>query len=123
MNFISAESNVFHLDSPDALGKLYGPSPDPTYPREIAKKLATLCITLNEYPTIRYQASSRFAYEISTSLHAYLVEYKQSDKSGSYWAHGDEGHMERDRGQILILDRSYDPLSPLMHEYTYQAMV
>jgi syntaxin-binding protein 1 len=34
-----------------------------------------------------------------------------------------QGHMERDRSTLLLLDRSLDVLSPLMHEFTYQAMV
>eukprot|EP01036_Dinobryon_divergens_P036431 gene36431-47435_t len=123
MNFISAENNAFHLDANDALPKLYGPSPEPDYTRVIATRLATLCITLNELPMIRYQSSSRFAYEIAAILTNILQEHKLADTTGTFWCHGEEGHMDRERGQLLILDRSYDPISPLMHEYTYQSMI
>jgi hypothetical protein len=44
-------------------------------------------------------------------------------RNPTWWYHGDEGHTERERGQVLILDRTFDPLTPLMHEYTYSAMV
>lgn len=122
MNFISAESNVFHLDMPDTLSRLFGNAADPQCPSVIAQKLATLCITLNEYPSIRYLGSSRFAQETATVLNRLLTDFKRSNAS-TFWTYGDEGHQDRDRGQLLLLDRSFDPLSPLMHEYTYQAMV
>jgi hypothetical protein len=29
----------------------------------------------------------------------------------------------KERGTLLILDRTIDPVAPLMHEFTYQALV
>lgn len=121
MNFVSAESNAFHLDMPDTLSRFHGNAPDSTCPRVIARKLATLAITLNEYPTIRYQNGSRHATEIARTLHDILTQFKSGNPA--FWCHGEDAHQERDRGQFMILDRTFDPLSPLMHEYTYQAMV
>jgi syntaxin-binding protein 1 len=122
MDFISAESNVFHLDMPRTLGNLFGNPTDTLCPSVMAHKLATLCISLNEYPSIRYLGSSRYAQETATVLNRLLTDFKRTNAS-TFWTYGDEGHQDRDRGQLLVLDRSFDPLSPLMHEYTYQAMV
>lgn len=122
MDFISVESNVFHLDMPRTLGSMFGNPPDSLCPSAMARKLATLCISLNEYPSIRYLGSSRYAQETATVLNRLLTDFKRAN-SKTFWTYGDEGHQDRDRGQLLILDRSFDPLSPLMHEYTYQAMV
>jgi Sec1 family len=87
---------------------------------EIASRLASLCITLNEAPIIRYQNGSEFAKLIATLVHTYLSEYKI--RNPLHWSHGDASHSERERGVLLVVDRSYDPLTPLMHEYTYQSL-
>ncbi|KAJ1390645.1 Sec1-like protein, partial [Ochromonadaceae sp. CCMP2298] len=121
LDFVSAESNVFHFDSTDALEKLYGAEKDAGYTSMLGKKLATLCITLNEHPSIRYQGSSTYAQEIATALNQTILQHKRSNPT--FWTYGDDHvHHERERAQIIILDRSFDCLSPLMHEYTYQAM-
>lgn len=121
LDFICAETNVFHFDMSDALEKLYGTAKDASFPAQLGKRLANLCITLNEHPSIRYQGSSAYAREIATSLHQTILQYKRTNPT--FWTYGDDHiHHERERAQILILDRSFDCLSPLMHEYTYQAM-
>lgn len=121
LDFIAAESNVFHFDQEDALEKLYGTAADPNCPAALGKKLANICITLNEHPSIRYQGSSAYARDIATAMNQSILQYKRANSA--FWTYGDAAnHNERERGQILILDRSFDCLSPLMHEYTYQAM-
>lgn len=122
LDFLAVESNVFHFDKSDALEKLYGiNTKDPQFTSLLGRKLASVCISLNEHPSIRYQGSSPYAKEIATSLHQTILSYKRNNPS--FWTYGDDNiHHERERGQILILDRSFDCLSPLMHEYTYQAM-
>jgi len=41
----------------------------------------------------------------------------------SWWFHGGQSHTQRSRSTLLILDRASDPLTPIMHEFTYEAMV
>jgi syntaxin-binding protein 1 len=119
LDFLTIESIVFHLDQPNALEKIYSISPDPSFPAFIGKKLMNVCISLNEHPCIRYQGNSRFAHEVATSLHQGLLQYKRLN--AGFWCYGDDRHTERERAQILILDRSFDALSPLIHEFSYQA--
>jgi syntaxin-binding protein 1 len=121
LDFLCLESNVWHLDQPNSMDKLYSVTPDNSYPALLGRRLANLCITLNEHPCIRYQGSSQFSRDIATALHQTLQQYKRNNPA--FWCYGDDRHNERERAQILILDRSFDPLTPLMHEYTYQAMV
>lgn len=123
IEYLSPESNVFHLDLQEKslLSGFYGISPDPTLAPMVGKKLATLCISLNEHPSIRYQGTSRYAKAIAETVHATLVAYKRANPSVQF--NGDDAHADRDRGQLLILDRTFDPVAPIMHEFTYQCMV
>jgi hypothetical protein len=120
VNFLAVESHVFHLDMPDALARLYGATPDPQCPTVMGQKLATLCITLNEYPSIRYLGSSPYCRAVATVVHQTLTQYKR--QNSDFVANGDDS-VGRERGHLLVLDRSFDTITPLMHEYTYQTMV
>jgi syntaxin-binding protein 1 len=121
LDFLAQESNVFQFKLDNTLEKLFGTAKDSTYAAFLGRKLANVCITLNEHPSIRFQGNSPHAREIATSLHQTILSYKRANPT--FWTYGDDHiHHERERAQILILDRSFDCLSPLMHEYTYQAM-
>jgi syntaxin-binding protein 1 len=120
VNFLSSESNVFHLDFPNSLGKVFGVTPEPNFLRTVANKLSTVCITLNEFPIIKYQASSIIARTIATIVQQDLIRYK--GKNPGHWTHGDPTHPDKERAVFLILDRSFDALTPLMHDFSYQAM-
>lgn len=121
IDFLSSENNVFQFDLPKTLEKLHGSLPDPNYPAILGRKLATLCITLNEHPCIRFQASSPYCREIATVLHETLLKFKNSNPD--FVVHGEDERGDGERGHMLILDRTFDTITPLMHEYTYQAMV
>lgn len=77
IDFLATESNVFEFGLPDTLLNLHGSLPDPDYPALLGKKLATVCITLNEYPCIRFQSSSPYCREIATTLNYLLLQYKR----------------------------------------------
>jgi len=77
--------------------------------------IAALLLSLKvRKPCIRYQRSSDVAFQISESL--YRLTYCQG-----------EGLFATERGSIeplvLILDRTSDPVTPLLTQWTYQAMV
>jgi len=120
LDFIACESGSFHLDMKNCLPRLFGNSPDTHLQQLIAKKLTTVCISLNEHPSIRYQAGSKIAQNIAHALDENLKAYRRANPKGTF--NGDDAQGERERAQLLLVDRSFDPLTPIMHEYSYQCM-
>lgn len=123
VDFVAKENRAFHFDMPMCLRELFfsSRSTSSTVLATIVDKLVTVCATLNEYPHIRYPANSTICQSLAEAFHRQMNEFVAA--APSWWYYGMQGHMERDRSTLLLLDRSIDVLSPLMHEFTYQAMV
>lgn len=126
MEFIPNQTCAFHLNMkhPSYFSQLYrNPASGGASPVDlmIAEKLVTVCATLNEYPHIRFRESSRVAKSIARIFSQKFTEF--IGKNSSWWYHGDSDHTDRGRATLLILSRADDCLSPLIHEFTYQAMV
>jgi hypothetical protein len=109
LEFLAPEPQLFHFDSPNALHSLYLSDRSDYELRAVATKLSTVCAALQERPTIRFRASSRLA----TSLAALLDERLKALPAVA----------SASRGTLIIVDRLTDLRAPLLHEFTYQAMV
>mmetsp|Transcript_1481 Transcript_1481/g.3326 ORF Transcript_1481/g.3326 Transcript_1481/m.3326 type:complete len:594 (-) Transcript_1481:583-2364(-) len=76
--------------------------------------LFALLLALKKKPAIRYQASSKDAEHIAALLSQHLDQHQENL---------DFGRGEDLPALLLILDRSDDPVTPLLNQWTYQAMV
>ena len=118
-DFIAVESHCFTFDKKGTIPNLYFPPATNTLSLELSdlsRHLVSLCLTMHEYPYVRYvegsglsQGLAKFFHEEMATTISKLPDWKYSE--------------QRERGTLLIIDRSTDVTAPLMHEYTFQAMV
>ncbi|XP_005805273.1 syntaxin-binding protein 3 [Xiphophorus maculatus] len=117
ISFLPQEAQVFTCDDPGAFRRIYSPhSQDKSKTLEtLADQLVTLCATLNEYPGVRYKKDNMLnAQTLAELVDNKLARHYELDDSGK--------KKEKTQAQLLIVERGFDPVSPILHELTYQAM-
>jgi len=86
-------------------------------------KIVSICVSLGEYPIIRYHNPQNSVHEASV-LCSHLARFVQLELDQYAKFHEDfPPPSPRPRGALIITDRSMDLFAPLLHEFTYQAMV
>lgn len=85
-------------------------------------QIVSLCVSLGENPIIRYYRPRNSQHEASV-LCQHLARFVQEELDTYAQYHADfPPPVNRPRGALFITDRSMDLVSPLVHEFTYQAM-
>eukprot|EP00903_Cladosiphon_okamuranus_P017508 g16126.t1 len=134
MDFLVPEMQSYHLDMGSLSGagevdpaghfrELYGGRGQGRAMASIAQRLVTLCATLGEFPHIRFAADGGGRTEgVARTFQANMEEFVSNSPTWSFRGQ-DSRASDGGRATLLLLDRADDPLSPLMHEFTYQCLV
>ena len=81
---------------------------------ELANRLFTVCAIHMEKPYIQYQKGSEFSRVLASILHEQFEDFYQGDN---------QRLIKEPRGSLLILDRTFDLISPIAHDFFYQTNV
>ncbi|KAI3636808.1 hypothetical protein MIR68_005075 [Amoeboaphelidium protococcarum] len=132
LDYLVLESAVFICERPWSLLTFFGTEVSNEQQNKefhsIAKQIASFCISLNEFPFIRYssipQQQQTIGFDRITSKLAALVyeQLEQYADDDDQYPSKDPAYLGKGRSQLIILDRSFDVTSPIIHEFTYQAM-
>lgn len=110
-DYFTINRDFFTLNMPSVI------STDPTtharFLTRIREGLAAVLLSLKKKPIIRYQKNSELCQRVAQELSRKMVEERFLFDAG-----------QRGSGAVLLLlDRRNDPVTPLLSQWTYQAMV
>mmetsp|Transcript_13343 Transcript_13343/g.53824 ORF Transcript_13343/g.53824 Transcript_13343/m.53824 type:complete len:414 (+) Transcript_13343:407-1648(+) len=112
-SFVPVDPSLFSLEF--SFGMNYSPSDKSLRATDrVVEGISSLLLSLKWKPAIRFQRSSSRCRRVAEEIHrlAYIQEpglFDFRQKVGDY--------------QLIVLDRMEDPVTPLLSQWTYQAMV
>ncbi|KAJ3128579.1 vacuolar sorting protein VPS33/slp1 [Nowakowskiella sp. JEL0407] len=124
VDFIAHEPHVFSFDNPVAMHAIYN-APTPSHLdfelKNLAVRLTSVLAALGEYPYIRYH--DPHAGHKGVPLTGKLARMLTTELDNlSEHDHSFPPRTSYQPATLILLDRSIDVISPLLHEHTYQAM-
>ncbi|CAD6593893.1 MAG: vacuolar sorting protein VPS33/slp1 [Alectoria sarmentosa] len=126
VDFYPLESHLITFRDPWSFPTLFHPACNQLVRKHmdgLAQKIVSICVSLGEYPTIRYHSPLNPAHEASV-LCSHLARFVQLELDQYAKFHEDfPPPSPRPRGALIITDRSMDLFAPVVHEFTYQAMI
>eukprot|EP00301_Raphidiophrys_heterophryoidea_P024191 c7767_g1_i1.p1 GENE.c7767_g1_i1~~c7767_g1_i1.p1 ORF type:complete len:613 (-),score=164.64 c7767_g1_i1:166-1962(-) len=117
LDFLVPESQAVSFDLEQPLG-IYSTSNTLNVSNMKEKTVAgivSLLLTLQDFPMIRYAAETPRAKDIAFQVQTRIQELKR--QSSSLFK------STTQPATLLVLDRGHDAIAPLLHEFSYQAMV
>lgn len=129
IDYFPREANVVTFREPWSFHALYHPACDSlvrSHLETLTQKIVSICISLGEYPLIRYykppehrrHAADVLCYHIASFVQGALDEYARDERNNF----PPQSQAVRPRSVLFITDRSMDLASAFVHELTYQAI-
>ncbi|KAL1874782.1 hypothetical protein VTK73DRAFT_136 [Phialemonium thermophilum] len=125
VDFFPRESHLVTFRDPWSFPVLYHPACNHLvreHMETLARKITSICVSLGEYPKVRYYRPRNATHEASV-LCSHLARFVQEELDNyAQWNRDFPPQTSRPQGVLVITDRSMDLIAPLLHEFTYQAM-
>ena len=133
LEYQTKDMHTFTTGQQGALSSFFGDKkPDKEFSEaaEVAAcRLATLLSSLNEFPSIRYKdagvdgkGGTSPASAVAQRLYRTMLALRNRSSSGSN--NSDSSHLPQfPTCDVLILDRSIDPIAPVAREWSYEALL
>ncbi|KAJ1664399.1 syntaxin binding protein 1 [Coemansia sp. RSA 1813] len=86
----------------------------------ISKKLTNVCGALKETPVVRYLLLDQDTYGDTKARPLAFLFHTEMDRIREALPQNAENKQQ---SELIIIDRSADPFAPILHEFTYEAMV
>ncbi|KAI5920197.1 Sec1 family protein [Camillea tinctor] len=125
VDYFPRESHLVTFKDPWSFPILYHPACNGLirkHMQDLAQKVTGLCVSLGEYPKVRYYRPKNPTHEAAV-LASHLARFI-SEELDEYaqWNPNFPPPTSRPQGVLIVTDRSMDLMAPLLHEFTYQAM-
>ncbi|KAJ2685491.1 vacuolar protein sorting-associated protein 45 [Coemansia spiralis] len=114
-DFYAPTPCLFHIGLTPSVHPLFaeGHSWNPGALGRTVQGLCALLLSLKKRPNIRYERNSAMALKLGQEL-----EYLMSHEAGLFGTKGVDSHA-----QLFIVDRKNDPVTPLLTQWTYHALL
>ncbi|GLJ29022.1 hypothetical protein SUGI_0572840 [Cryptomeria japonica] len=117
-DFVAVDPYHFSLNLPSNYVYMLQPVSDPQNSQRFCDRvvdgIAAVFLALKRRPVVRYQSSSDIARRIAQEIARLMYE----EESGLF-----DFRRSEVAPLLLVLDRRDDPVTPLLNQWTYQAMV
>ncbi|XP_024530401.1 SNARE-interacting protein KEULE [Selaginella moellendorffii] len=127
LEYLAIDMQGFVTDNDRALQQLFGEQKELDFVLDtVARRLTTVFASFREFPYIRYRAArSAAANSTAATTNSDLLPTKLAacvwDRLMKYKSSLPD-FPQNETCDLLILDRAVDPIAPVIHEWTYEAM-
>ena len=123
-DFLCSENNLFSLDLPNSLPELFGPDFQQSNIEKTANSLTTILPAFEKFFEIEiiFNEVNKISKNVSNIVFENLKkEIEEMNKKGEE----EQENLDKEAGKIVlvILDRTVDPMTPILHDFYYQSMV
>jgi len=121
MQFYLFEENIFTLNKPESFYLFNTDLHDirtTSFLESLGYQLFTVCSILLEKPFIQYHIDSKFSKSVAGFVKSNCDEFYERLKENE-----SNEKCRNPRARLIIVDRSFDLIAPIQHDFAYQSLI